>query len=280
MQLNVLHLDCALSAQTDFIRAAGAACGRHLHAEEDGPQLRLWARQHQLDIFMQKLRTFLTGDAPQLTFMGSGDFHHITALLLAAAAEKFPAPLTLVHFDNHPDWVKFPRGMHCGSWLNNARMIANVTKVFTLGICSDDIYKSKSAATLDLLGSGFLEILPYGSDYQQIFKTISTENIYITLDKDVLVHDDTLTNWDQGKMRLDDIAQIITSLGTRYRIIGADVIGDVSPVCFGGSLVDRFLKTGEVFLDHPQTHVDHTAAARINASANIALLNTFAAVMA
>ena len=70
--------------------------------------------------------------------MGSGDFHHITAFLVAFAVENQSAPITLIHFDNHPDWVKFENGMHCGSWINRALEFRKIGKIITLGVCSHD----------------------------------------------------------------------------------------------------------------------------------------------
>ena len=47
---------------------------------------------------------------------GSGDFHHLSALLV----RRIPTPLTLVSFDNHPDWDIRPPRWCCGSWINRA----------------------------------------------------------------------------------------------------------------------------------------------------------------
>jgi arginase family enzyme len=50
--------------------------------------------------------------APAVTMIGSGDFHHLAVLLLERARE----PVTVIHFDNHPDWVRWAPRWHCGSW--------------------------------------------------------------------------------------------------------------------------------------------------------------------
>jgi arginase family enzyme len=286
VQLNLLHLDDALSAQTDFLRAASQA--RHVHAEQDGERVRLWGKQPALDALAAKLPPLFDGDGPFLTFMGSGDFHHVTALLLAEVARKNPAPITLIHFDNHPDWVKYNGGMHCGSWLNGARAISNVQRALTLGLCSDDIHNKSGQANTDLTTSGFLEIFPYANTIgkiglaeftAQFLARISTKNVYITLDKDVLAPTDAITNWDQGQMHLDDVIHIINAIGAQHKIIGADVVGDYSPVKFSSSPIQKILKYGEVFLDHPRARPKAAAAAAINAAANIRLLHAFSMLM-
>jgi arginase family enzyme len=288
VQLNFLHLDGALAAQTDLLRAAVVGA-RHLHAESDGPRVRLWAKQPALDALAAKIAELFHGQGPFLTFMGSGDFHHITALLLAEVARKDHAPITLIHFDNHPDWVKYDGGMHCGSWVNAAREIPNVKRALTLGLCSDDIHNKSGQANTDLIASGFLEIFPYADTIAKtglaafttaLLARIETENVYITLDKDVLAPADAITNWDQGQMRLDDVIHVINAVGAHHKIVGADVIGDYSPVRFDGNPAQKILKYGEVFLDHPHAPVDAAAAATINARTNMRLLNAFSVLMA
>ena len=56
-----------------------------------------------------------TGEAP-LVFLGSGDFHHVTYALLA----RLRRPVEVVVFDNHPDNMRYPFGIHCGSWVAHA----------------------------------------------------------------------------------------------------------------------------------------------------------------
>ncbi len=94
--------------------------------------------------------------------MGSGDFHHITAFLLHAALENQPDPVTLIHFDNHPDWVKFDSGTHCGSWVNHALVHPKVEKIITIGVCSHDLRLPEwKGANLTPLAQGLLELYPY-----------------------------------------------------------------------------------------------------------------------
>ncbi|MCL2155676.1 MAG: hypothetical protein FWH53_08435, partial [Leptospirales bacterium] len=47
-------------------------------------------------------------------FIGSGDFHHISYLLIKNSPYK---NLHVVVFDNHPDNMIFPFNIHCGSWV-------------------------------------------------------------------------------------------------------------------------------------------------------------------
>ena len=85
MRLNLVHFDDALIRQPLF-REAGAKIGAREHDLRDaGPEVRLWARSKALADVSVRLAPIFDGlDAePLVTWMGSGDFHHVTALIVA-----------------------------------------------------------------------------------------------------------------------------------------------------------------------------------------------------
>ena len=43
-----------------------------------------------------------TNARPEIFFVGSGDYHHLTPAFPADLKE----PISLIHFDNHPAWVR------------------------------------------------------------------------------------------------------------------------------------------------------------------------------
>lgn len=316
MQLLLLHLDDALELQPGFVQACLMAGAHEIAAKDSGRAIRLWGRQPGLDALWQALcRTPPKNtEGARLSFMGSGDFHHVTALLLAAALETMTQPVTVIHIDNHPDWVHFQSGMHCGSWVNRALAHPLVRKVITLGVCSDDLTSpEKKGANLSLLAGGGLELYPYrhapskvrrtygcGPGFRQIdgalhwqliadlgeenfidllLSRIDTEAVYITLDKDALCAADAVTNWDQGSMSLPYVLQLMRAIGERHRVIGADVTGDYSAPGYGGSLATRLLKQAEVLIDQPRRSRDVQAIRTINSAANHALLEVLSEVM-
>ncbi len=316
MQLCVLHLDDALELQPDFINACEQAQARFISARDKGSELRLWGRPRELDTLRRNLAAQLskgTASAP-LCFMGSGDFHHVSSLLLPIALERQSAPVTLLHFDNHPDWVNFCKGTHCGSWVNRAAEHPQVAKIITIGVCSHDLRLPElKGANLDLLKEK-LELYPYQHapsrvrgqygktpSYEQIgnelhwksindmgeqnfidhlLSRIPTESVYLTIDKDVLLRDDAITNWDQGRMHLPYLLSLIREISRRHRLIGADVTGDYSTPSYSGSLCTRLLKRGEIFLDQSHRKPDLGIAAHINSVANHALLEVLSEAMA
>ena len=315
MKLCLLHLDDALESQPAFMQAVGARDAQHVVAKESARAVRLWGKQAALDGLQDQLaQQLVLGDVPRLTFMGSGDFHHITALLLPFALEQQGEPVTVIHFDNHPDWVKFEGGMHCGSWVTRALAHPKVAKVITVGVCSGDLKRPEwKGASLSLLASGRLELYPYdhapsrvrreygeGASYAQtngaihwktiqamgdeafsahLLSRIATPSVYITVDKDVLARADAITNWDQGRMRLPQVLALLRAIGSRHRIIGADVNGDYSTPDYSGSAWTRLKKRGEILLDQPFVKPDQTRI-ETNSAANLTLLDAFTEAMA
>src|SRR6185295_6759982 len=104
-----------------------------------------------------------------------------------------------------------------------------------------------------------------------LISRISTEAVYLTIDKDVLTREDAITNWDQGCMRLPYLLSIIGEISSHFRVLGADVIGDHSTPTYSGSLRSKLSKRYEIFKDHPRDKHDPKQAAEINSATNNAL---------
>ena len=186
---------------------------------------------------------------PRVVFTGSGDYHHITQLLLQRY-RAFGQPLRVVVFDNHPDNMRYPFGIHCGSWVWHASRLPFVSQVDVLGITSTDVEVGHCWENhLRALRSGKVRywcigrdlgwMRPLGITHSRSYDTAgellqafseeiasSREAIHLSIDKDVLSPEDVHTNWDQGVMRFTEMQSAVA--GFRERIIGADVTGEVS----------------------------------------------------
>ncbi|MGH6909050.1 MAG: arginase family protein [Phenylobacterium sp.] len=302
MRTALLHLDSALTRQRDLACSVWDRGGRGVDLRHLGPALRLWSRPRAL----QRLRERVASDLPAtqgatLVFSGSGDFHHITPTLLERASEAAGhPPVTLLHFDNHPDWVRFANGAHCGSWVGWAARLPNVARVVTVGVCSDDIDRPEGkGADLDLLSEERVELYAYraprgaqtlslaGHEWPTIAAMgeaafldflptrIETDAVYLTIDKDVLQAADAGTNWDQGQTSLAFLKAMVARIGAHHRIIGADVVGDWSPAIYGGGPLAGLLKRGEALLDQPWSRPG-AATQAMNETANLELLDLIA----
>jgi len=70
---------------------------------------------------------------------GSGDFHHLTPLLIARQLRVRTGPIEVIVLDNHPDNMRFPMGIHCGSWVTFVASLPGVSHVHVVGITSRDL---------------------------------------------------------------------------------------------------------------------------------------------
>lgn len=304
MRPALICLDDALIRQPKLAAEVTALGGTALDLRDLGPALRLWSRPLALDRLRARLAETLPASVgPSLAFCGSGDFHHVTPILLERAiAASGGGAVTVLHFDNHPDWVRYGDGAHCGSWVGWAARLPGVAKVVTVGVCSPDIRRSRARrADLDLVSEGRLELYAYrdpaggrsvelgGHSWPTIANMgeeafadflpgrIATEAIYVTIDKDVLRAEDAATNWDQGQTSLSFLKTLLAAILKDHRLIGADVVGDWSHAVYGGGVVAGLLKRGEAMLDQPWTPPPAKARAA-NEAVNLELLQIIGSV--
>ena len=176
MNLNLIHLDDALIGQPAFLQACGGLDAVQIDVRRSGPDLRLWATHDDYSVLTDELREKLSGLAstrPLVTWLGSGDFHHVSSALVKLRAEALGKPLTIVHFDNHPDWVSFAGGLHCGSWVRYVLETGAVDRVISLGLTSRDLaWPEFKGAALDLVASGRLVVFPLDPPATVVFSKI------------------------------------------------------------------------------------------------------------
>lgn len=247
------------------------------------------------------------GLANTITFLGSGDFHHISGLLVG----QFEEPLTLIVFDHHPDWDILPPRLGCGSWVTYSLRRPNVEKALLLGISSDDISTFDiQTGNLSSLSGDRVEIYPYahgptrvffsrvpenrslratrkifrtdiawngleGTDlvpfFRRVIGRLGSRKAYVSIDKDCLRKEHALTNWEEGGLSLEELLALLRVIKEGLDIIGLDITGEYSPPEASGA-AKRFLS----FLDHPRgysargRHEDEIDS--VNEATNIRLL--------
>jgi len=106
---------------------------------------------------------------------------------------------------------------------------------------------------------------------------LAARPLYISLDKDAMVQDDAIVNWDSGHLTLREVQAILRAFidGANKSLAGMDIVGDWSPVKVKGGL--RHLMHITM---HPSQSIDSDAAARLNANTNLRLLECIQAAMA
>ncbi|MCK9538461.1 hypothetical protein [Dokdonella sp.] len=182
-------------------------------------------------------------------FLGSGDFHHLTWPLVERVAQA--RPFEVVVLDNHPDNMRFPFGVHCGSWVRRVAGLPQVAKVHVLGITSGDVSRAHAWENHLLpLARGRLCYWTLGVDtgwarrlgLARAFRAFDSADAllerfveerrahprptYLSIDKDVLAPEVARTNWDQGRFGEAHLVTAIRALAGS--LVGSDVTGDVS----------------------------------------------------
>ena len=274
--------------------------------EKIGPAVRLWMNGALRKKIAERLHPEVRNS---VTFIGSGDFHHISSILTS----QFQEPFSLIVFDHHPDWDILPPRYGCGSWVREALRNTLISKCLLIGVSSSDISAgSIQSGNLASLRNSRLEIYPHTHEPTQVIlekipvnnsyrsegsfissrifwnqlndknipefflsliKSLNTKNVYISLDKDCLKNEASLTNWEEGKLSLDELLVMLKIIKDNCEIIGMDICGDYSKANFANkfkSLISRF--------DHPR----HVAAEKLpestvtslNETTNLKILET------
>ncbi|HEV7778206.1 MAG TPA: arginase family protein [Luteibacter sp.] len=182
-------------------------------------------------------------------FMGSGDFHHLSWPLIERLRDH--GPFDVVVLDNHPDNMRYPFGVHCGSWVRRVAAMPWVAHVHVVGITSPDIgrghawenyltplYRRKLTYWCSGVDVAWAARIGLRSAFRAFADSASlvaafvaeqrdsTLPVYLSIDKDVFAEDVARTNWDQGRLAEDHALDLIDTL--RDRLIGSDVTGEIS----------------------------------------------------
>lgn len=153
--------------------------------------------------------------------IGTGDYHYISLFWL----ERIGEPFQLVLFDHHPDDQPgvFDGGLlSCGSWVREARRLPMLR--------ADRWIRDAE----DFPALAELPDLP----------------VYLSIDLDVLSEEYARTDWDQGRMTLEELKGALRAVIGARRIIGVDLCGGNTPEK-GASPDDLALNavTGEALSD-------------------------------
>jgi len=306
LRLQVINLDGSVAGQEPLRRRIDTGEASCIDAADLAARLRIVASRGAVAGLLERLAAGgRDGGGPPVYFYGSGDFHHLTALFLRTVS----APVTVVHFDNHPDWVRFPATVNCGAWVNRALELPQVRKVVTIGPCSDDLVRPEwQFANLRAVEAGRMALFPWrhapsrvwrrynsAASFRQegghlhwrnlaeedwsgfldeLMTAIPTEAVWLTIDKDVLGRDEAVTNWDQGQLKLAHLIAAIERLAAGRFVVGVDVCGDWSEPRFS----DPF-RAALAFFDHPPRLRPTAEDLAINARANAALVDCFSRVL-
>jgi len=158
-----------------------------------------------------------------------GGDHSITFPILRA----FDIPLTVIHFDAHLDtWNGAPGNLDHASWVNRAVALSNVKKVVQLGqrgLANDEeaMGNARKAHTAIITGE---QIHQRGVQWA-LSQVPTSENIYITLDVDVM--DPTLApgtgTLEPDGLNFAEIDALLKGVTSKGHLVGMDIV-EVNPM--------------------------------------------------
>lgn len=255
----------------------------------------------------RKISSLIPVENKYPTFIGSGDFHHISEILTSRISQA----ACLIVFDFHPDWDSLPPRFGCGSWVAQALKNKNISKCLLFGMGSADLSgPGLQTASLGALAGERLEIYPYRHKASRVYlrkvppncslttqkgffshkiswhqlanedlakftleliQRLPTRKVYISIDKDCLNRDAALTNWEEGFLKLSQLLIMLKLLRENLEIIGLDITGDYSSCQSLGRI-----KAAISRLDHPQKFAARgypdELILQVNQQSNLAIL--------
>jgi arginase family enzyme len=303
-KIRLLNFDDSVAKQAQLISHFSPEI---VDLKETAPAFRLWSDKKTSDKIKKSLKP---ESRHSITFLGSGDFHHASSLLI----EQFNQPLSVIIFDHHPDWDMFFPGLSCGSWVNSVLKKPNIKKIILLGTSSEDISSFwLQSGNLKSLENNRVEIYPFAHKPSlALFKNVAdnismkverklffdkihwqelknrnlsdfffdlknrleAKQVYVSIDKDCLKSDYALTNWEEGCFELSELLNFLGLIKDNLDIVGLDISGDYSPVKAKG-----WLKRMVSHLDHPKNYSarkkSEEACRRVDELTNLKLLKIF-----
>jgi len=262
---DLIHIDFDSAWDTAALDAMAPGL-RTLDYRDSGPNLRYVCSASAIDSLDRRLPKRL----PRVIVFGYGDFHHLSGLWLRRAAADLGESerITLISFDNHPDWDIRPPRWGCGGWINRALELGNVDAAHVWGCGNfEPARPARLFANHAALKSGRLVIHPWAerqnaevqrrfdcmtrTDWQFRFErfaaTLAKKNIYVTVDMDCLAADQAVTNWESGLFTAQDIAWAVAQLRSKANLIAADLCGAYSPLHANG-----LFRRLAIWWDHPK----------------------------
>lgn len=305
--IRILDFDASILAQANLVNryTKPPYSAQIIDFKDIASSCRYLATKRTLNKISERLKN---SSHNAITLYGSGDFHHISSLLVS----RYTNPVGVIVFDHHPDWDRFSPYISCGSWVTEISKIKNIEKIILLGPSSEDLSTGGLAgAYFKSVENGRLEIFPYektpskayfhyiednasftvkrnvfgstvywtnlkekGVNFiKQLLRRIPVKDVYVSIDKDCLSNSYALTNWESGLLSIDWLLNALLIIKEEKNIVGMDITGEYSPIIIKNP-IKRFISS----LDHPKQTAEMIAPSKIvsiNEATNLKILDLF-----
>ena len=159
-----------------------------------------------------------------LTIYGHGGYHHFTYGLCNVIAKKRSDNYAYLHIDNHSDaWYNSNGTLGCGSFSKNILEEPKAKKIIFFGnnYDSNEIFIKQESLTLNP---------KYAT--RMALKKLHQQDVYPSLDLDILSRTEINTGYDQGWLKLEHMLNIIKTIKNEKNMISADMLGYVKKYWF------------------------------------------------
>ncbi len=180
---------------------------------------------------------------PGVHFFDNGNYHYNSKLWTDRVQESFD----LVVFDHHPDMQppRFEGILSCGGWIKEVLdKNPRVQNVVVIGVAdhlieeikneptaefekyADRVYFAPESAMRNATTDMSSRVEGSDDEANKVLAALRSKNVYISIDKDALSTAEAVTNWNQGSLAFEQLAQILRDLFANHNILGIDICGE------------------------------------------------------
>ena len=168
-------------------------------------------------------------------FIDGGNYHYLSKLWLDFIDE----PFKLVVFDNHPDMQPpaFGDVLSCGGWVRAlisggagelVKKVPSDINILAVGVKDEYVSLQMRDMGVEFLTGEEFEKIGLDAAKKRIRNFVcGCRPVYISVDKDVLCREECMTNWDQGKMKTDELFEMLEEIFDSSCVTGLDVCGEL-----------------------------------------------------
>lgn len=159
-------------------------------------------------------------------FLDSGNYHYVTKIMTDFIEQEF----LLILFDHHTDMQKpmIDNMTSCGDWAGNVLKTNSLLQQLVLiGPQEGDILEVLNEKDIkEKLLTFSAEEIQGGDVEYKMSKIKKNLPVYVSIDKDILDEEYSMTNWSQGKMSLSMLERLLMPILKNEKILGIDICGE------------------------------------------------------